>query len=243
MVVQVKDPVVQAGTAQARASHEFLVVCTDAAIFECVAAAVRQINGRLNCAPKASSAGDYIARRRMDGIVIDMRLPGALGLIHRVRSGSANRSSVVFACMGAGPEAQMALRAGANFVLHPPLAPEKIGHAFTAAAEMMLTQKRRCFRYPLMVPVELTMGRRQVESTMSNLSEGGMAIWSLYYHTPGSLIQFAFEIPYGGIIRGQGEVAWTNADGLAGIKFHILPDQAYTYLSDWIARRDGTGTV
>jgi FixJ family two-component response regulator len=243
MLVQVKDPVVPAGTADASQCREFLVVCNDAAIFESVAAAVRQLNGRLNCAPKTSSAGDYIARRRVDGIVIDMRLPGALQLIHRARNSSSNRSSVIFACMGAGPEMQMALRAGANFVLHRPLASEKIGHAFSVAAEMMVAAQRRYFRYPLMVPVELTMGDRRVESTMANLSEGGMAIWSLYFHTPGSLIEFAFEIPYGGIIRGAGEVAWTNAEGLAGIKFRILPDQAYTYLSEWIARRDGTGAI
>jgi len=68
----------------------------------------------------------------------------------------------------------------------------------------------------------------------------GMAIWSLYYYTPGSAIRFAFEIPFGGLIRGEGEVAWTNADGLAGIRFRNLSEQAFSQLSAWIARRDGT---
>src|SRR5262249_23676095 len=111
------------------------------------------------------------------------------------------------------------------------------------AAGMMVVEKRHYFRYPLMIPVELKMKARQLESTMSNLSEGGMAIWSLFYHTPGSQIHFAFEIPFGGVIRGDAEVAWTNADGLAGVKFYSLTDLAHTYLSEWVARRACTDAV
>lgn len=225
-------------TPSRRPSLEFLVVCNDSAVFKTVAAAIRLVNGRLNCAPCTAPARDYISRRKVDGIVIDMKLPGALDLITRVRRGSSNRFTVIFACMGPSPETQFAIRAGANFVMHRPLLPDKVANLFAVAAGMMVAEKRRYFRYPLMVPVELQMKEREVESTMCNLSEGGMALWSLYYHTPGSLLQFAFEVPFGGLIRGQGNVAWTNADGLAGIKFHILPDQAYTNLSSWIARRD-----
>ena len=196
------------------------------------------VNGRLNCAPAVSPARSYVTRRKVDGIVIDMGLPGALDLIAQVRSGSSNRLTVVFACMGASPENQFAIRAGANFVLHRPLFAEKVAHIFTVASGMMVSEKRRYFRYPLMVPVEITMRERQIESTLSNLSEGGMAVWSLYYHPPGSLVEFVFEIPFGGLVRGSGEVAWTNAEGLAGIKFNILRDSAYTQLSSWIALRD-----
>jgi DNA-binding NarL/FixJ family response regulator len=216
---------------------EFLVVCNDQAMFKSVAAAVRLVNGRLNCAPKASTAGDYITRRKVDGIVVDMGLPGALELIRRARGEGSNRVSVVFACMGPSPESQFAIRAGANFVLHRPLLPEKIAHIFSVAAGMMGSEKRRYFRYPLMIPLQLQVKERHVESTMANLSEGGIAVWSLYYQIPGSPVQFAFELPSGEVVRGRGEVAWTNADGLAGIKFHILSDRAYTQISAWIERR------
>jgi hypothetical protein len=192
------------------------------------------------CTPHLVTAQDYISRRKVDGIVIDMSLPGAAQLIHRVRGSARNRSSVVFACMGQKPETQFAIRAGANFVMHRPFASQRVAGILNAAATMMGTEKRRYVRYPLMVPVELNVKRRQIESTMSNLSEGGIAIWSLYYHAPGSVIEFAFEIPFGGLIRGKGKVAWTNADGLAGIKFHILPDRSSTHLSGWITRREAT---
>lgn len=223
-----------------RMNPEFLVVCSDAALFKTVSAAIRLVNGRMNCAPSVAPARNYITRRKVDGIVIDMGLPGALDLITQLRRGSSNRLTVVFACMGSSPENQFAIRAGANFVLHRPLLPEKVAHIFTVAAGMMVSEKRRYFRYPLMVPVEITMKERQVESTMANLSEGGMAIWSLYYHAPGAPVQFVFEIPFGGLIQGRGEVAWTNADGLAGIKFNIMSDYAYTQFSAWITGRNGS---
>lgn len=238
MPAQPKNSASPAKTAEGRQRLEFLVVCKDQVMFKSVAAAVRLVNGRLNCTPKVSTAGDYLSRRRIDGIVVDMGMPGALELIRRARGAGSNRASVVFACMGSSPESQFAIRAGANFVLHRPLLPEKIAHIFTVASGMMSSYTRRYFRYPLMVPVQLELKNRHMESTMANVSEGGMAVWSLYYQIPGSPVQFAFEIPSGEVIRGRGEVAWTNADGLAGIKFHILPDQAYTQISGWIAGRD-----
>lgn len=239
MFARVKEMPSSAALSHAtRAKLEFLVISQDNSVFKTVATAIRQVNGRLNCAPNTRTARDYLTRRKVDGIVIDMNLLGALELIRSLRAASPNRLSVVFACMGAAPETQFAISAGANFVLHRPLLPERIARIFTLAATMMVAEQRRYFRYPLMIPVELKMKEREVESTMANLSEGGMAIWSLYYHSPGSSIDFAFELPYGGLIRGKGEVAWTNADGLTGIKFDILPDQAYSHLASWIHRRE-----
>lgn len=239
MLLPAKNPFSGLAAVQnARTGLELLVVSSDHQVVKAVADAIHTLHGRLSCAASVTTARDYIGWHKVGGIVIDMNLPGALELLGRMRGGSPNRFSVVFACVDSPAESQVAIRAGVNFVLHLPLLPEKIAHIFTAAADMMVAERRRYFRYPLMVPVELKMKERQVESTMSNLSEGGMAIWSLYYHAPGSSIQFAFEIPFGGLIRGEGEVAWTNADGLAGIKFNILADEAYHHLSGWVARRE-----
>jgi CheY-like chemotaxis protein len=224
-------------TPELRPLFEFLVVSKDNPVFQSVAAAIHQIKGRLDCTPSVATARDYVAWRKVDGIVVDLSLPGALELIRRVRGASPNRFSAIFACIGSPRETQVAIDAGANFVLHRPLLPDKIARVLNAATDLMVAEKRRHLRHPLMVPVELRMKEREVESTMSNLSEGGMAIWSLYYYAPGSAIQFAFEIPFGGLIRGEGDVAWTNADGLAGIRFRTLSDQASAHLSAWIARR------
>ena len=65
-----------------------------------------------------------------------------------------------------------------------------------------------------------------------------MAIWSVQTYARGAKLNFSFELPFGGRIAGNGEVTWVNADGLAGVRFNILSDQAYSSLSNWIALRN-----
>ena len=223
--------------AEERAGLEFLVITENKTLFETVALAIRKVRGRLNCTPSPAAAKNYLSHRRVDGILVDMDLAGALEIVATVRGSRANRSSVVFAFLNDLPAPQLVVKAGANFVLHQPILLDNVSQVFSAALPLMVSGKRKDFRYPLMVPVELKMNERRVESTMSNLSEGGMAIWSLFYYPPGATIDFAFELPFGGRVLGRGEVAWANGDGLAGIRFQQLSDQATAHLSDWIRRR------
>lgn len=216
---------------------EFLVVGSDNSVFKAVAAAVRKVNGRLNCAPAVNTANDYLSRRKVDGIVLDMETPGALELLRTIRSSGSNRGSVIFACMGRGPESQGAIRAGANFALHRPLMADKVANIFNVATGMMAAEKRRYYRHPVMVPVVLKANGKELEGTMCNISEGGMAIWSLNYHAKGSKLDFAFELPSAGKIKGSGEITWNGPDGLAGIRFNILPNEVYSQLSTWVGRR------
>lgn len=217
---------------------EFLVVCEDPGVFRAVAAAVRRVNGRLNCAPCVSSARTYLARRKIDGIVLDLELEGAMELVQQIRAINPGKPMVIFACAWRDEQTQCALNSGANFVLRQPLIPDKIANIFTLSAAMMTSEKRRYSRYPLMVPVDLEVNGKPAESTMSNLSEAGMAIWSVQTYPRGAKLNFSFELPFGERIEGNGEVTWVSADGLAGVRFNILSDKAYSSLSNWIALRN-----
>jgi CheY-like chemotaxis protein len=192
----------------------------------------------LNCAPSAVSAKEYIARRRIDGIIIDMSVPGALDLVRTVRQGSSNKLSIVFACSQTATEAGSAIHEGANYVVRKPVTDEKMFQTLNTAAAMMAVEKRRYFRYPLMIPVELVLDGKDARATMSNLSEGGMAVLCMAQCTVGANIQFAFELPFGGPIRGKGSITWANNEGLVGIQFTSLPESASTYLTDWLSRRE-----
>jgi hypothetical protein len=191
----------------------------------------------MNCAPSTLSARDYISRRKIDGIIIDLNIEGALELVDGVRKGNSNRFSVVFACVRSPEEATSAIQAGANFVVHRPLTEEKMFQTLNAAAALMSSERRRYFRYALMVPVALKFGGVEMRATMSNLSEGGMAVCCLSEKQAGSDVNFSFNLPFGGVIHGKGEVAWINAEGLTGIKCHILHDNGHDSLSQWVKRR------
>jgi CheY-like chemotaxis protein len=217
---------------------EFLVVCNDYPVFKTITASVQRLQGRLNCAPSTTSAHDYITRRKIDGIIVDMGVPGALNLMDSVRKGASNRFSVVFACVSSSEEASGALQAGANFIVHKPFTEEKIYQTLNTASAMMYAEHRRYFRYELVVPVTLIMGAQQTKATMSNLSEGGMSLWSVTSYARGSTIQFKFELPFSGPVSGKGEISWTSAEGLLGVKFHMLYENSYRHLANWISRRE-----
>jgi CheY-like chemotaxis protein len=217
---------------------EFLVVCAAPQVFTVLADAIHAVGGRLNCAPTCEAAADYVARRKVDGIILDMALPAAMEFLNCVRSGNSNKFSVVVACLDGAQEAAAALSAGANVVLHKPLDPIHVPQSLIAALPLMAAEKRRFFRYPLIVPVSLSVSGEPRQATMANLSEGGMAVWSVCEHPPGAAVEFSFTLPFGGVIHGQGEIAWSDNEGTLGIRFHILPDSAYTHLSGWLSRRD-----
>jgi hypothetical protein len=216
-----------------RPGPEFLVVCADNSVFKVLSLAIRCVKGRLNCAPTATSAHDYVVRRRVDGIVVDMNVPGAAELIQSIRATDCTRTSVIFACMGALPDGARSA-AGTNFLIHPPFVSSKIAQMFNMAAPLMRADKRRFYRRAVMVPVTLRLGARKLGSTTKNLSEGGMTLWSLEFYMPGSQLEFVLDIPYAGTIRGGGEIVWNKRQGLAGVKFNILPNESYSDLSGWI---------
>jgi CheY-like chemotaxis protein len=217
---------------------EFLVVCNDYAVLKAITSSIQKLRGRLNCAPSAVSAKEYIARRKIDGIIMDMSVPGSMELVRTVRKGSSNKVSIVFACAQTSAEAGSAIQAGANYVVRKPVTDEKMFQTLSTAAAMMAAEKRRYFRYPLMVPVDLVLDGKETRATMSNLSEGGMAVLCMANCPMGSNLQFAFELPFGGPIHGKGSISWANSEGLIGIQFTSLHESAYTHLSDWISRRE-----
>ena len=216
---------------------DFLVVCDDYPALRAITKAVTDSSGKLSCAPSPSSALEYIARRKLDGIIVDLRVKGALELISAVRHGKSNKHSVVFACVTSSSDVTLALSAGANFVVHHPFTAEKMAQLFQSAAPLMAAEKRRYFRYPLVAPVSLKAHAKDFRGTMSNLSEGGMSVWCPELQQLGATISFSFDLPFGGTIEGRGEVTWVNTEGLVGIKFHSLAEGAYQHLKSWLDRR------
>jgi hypothetical protein len=218
-------------------SFEFLVV-GQASSFSLLSTAAHNVHGRLSCASSPGTAMEFIARRKVDGVVIDMHMPGAMDLLAYVHHGGLHKRSIVFACIGSPHEAIVALRAGANFVLQSPLNPWTVADSFKSATQMMGAERRRFSRYPLMVPVSLTFNAVPEQAIMANLGEGGMSVWNLVPHALNSALDFSFTLPFGGHIHGQGEIVWTDEDATSGIRFRVLPDQSYHHLFGWLTRRD-----
>ncbi len=214
---------------------EFLAVCSDYPVLKTVTSAIQKLGGHLHCVPSIATATDYIDRRKMDGIVIDTALDGALNLVQFIRDGRSNRQSCIFACVDQRKDASTVITAGANFVFYKPLVEETLLQILQAAAPMMEAERRRYFRYEIAALVSLSVRGKEHKAVLSNLSETGMAIRSLDTFPANAAVDFSFELPRGPLVKGRGQIMWSNKAGNAGIKFHFLSEAGHNELPQWLA--------
>lgn len=217
---------------------EFLLASNDYTTLTAVSGGIKKHGGRLALAPSADEAREYLSRRRVDGIFVDMELGGALGLIEGVRRGSSNAKAAIFACVADGRDSTLTLHAGANFLLRKPLTADAVALHVTTAKDIMLRERRRYFRHPVDLAVTVKDGATEQHAKIVNLSGGGMAIRGGKPIKQGVTIEFAFELTFGEQLRGKGLVAWTSSEGMAGILVQTLQGMGRGYLEGWLRSRE-----
>lgn len=215
---------------------EFLVICSDIAAYKTITRTLAQTNPVVDYTSGVATARAFIERRKIDGIFLDMELPGALDLVQSLRHGGSNRFSVIFACVASGEDAGQLLNAGVNFVLYKPLLNNAVLDALESSSSKIIAERKRYLRYQLTVPVMIRLQEQEQKAITANVSRGGMAVRCQQVYEPGSPIQFDFDLPETRI-KGQGEVAWSNTEGFMGIKFYLLGDQNKQALSNWLDRQ------
>jgi len=92
---------------------EFVLVSSDYAMMQAVSKGVKKFGARFVLVPTAHEARDCLNRRKIDGVFVDLEVPGALGLIESTRKGSSNSRAVIFACLVKAKESAQILAVGA----------------------------------------------------------------------------------------------------------------------------------
>jgi PilZ domain len=222
---------------EAYAALEFLLVSNNYHTLTAVSGGLKQVGASFDFAPTCEAGREYIGRRRVDGVIVDLGVPGAHDLINSIRQGISNRGAVVFACLPKGENSPVAVVTGATYLLTDPLTPDSVAAHVSAARNAMLRERRRYFRYPLSLPVHLTSNGVVQRAMMSNLSEGGMAVYAPQPVEHPTMVEFAFELPSGHSIAGKGSIAWANSESALGIKFVFLRGQGEEILHKWLRER------
>jgi PilZ domain len=218
----------------AKTGLQFLLVSNNYHTLTAVADGLQQIGAGFDFVPTIEAGRDYIERRHLDGIIVDLDVSGAQDLILFVRQGTSNRSAVVFACLPSGNQSPVAIVTGATVLLPRPVTSESIACNVLAARSSMVQQRRRFFRCPLSLPVRLTSNGAEQRAIMTNLSEGGMAVYVVKPVEHAGMIEFVFQLPSGDSIAGKGSIAWANHDGMLGIKFQFLRARGEEILQKWL---------
>jgi len=220
---------------------EFVLVSSDYAVMNAVSGGVKKYGAKFILVPTAEAARDCLKRRKIDGVFVDMEVPGALGVLEGIRKGTSNNKAVIFACVTDAKENTLTLSAGANFLLRKPLNEGSVALHITIARELLDREQRRYFRHAVSIPVVLKDGEVEQHARMTDLSEGGMAVRTVKALKHSSVIDFAFDLSLGASISGKGQVAWINSEGQAGIVLQIFHGKGREHLEAWLTAQEKLG--
>src|SRR6266853_2550289 len=115
---------------------------------------------------EARSGSEILLSEKFDAVIVDCDdLRGGLALLEGLRATPSNKSSVRFAILnGKKTTTQQAFGMGANFVLQKPISALNASRCFNAALNFMVRERRRYFRQPLKMAVNVVLDDKEIKA-------------------------------------------------------------------------------
>ncbi len=217
-----------------------LLISRDAALLGVLRPALEKISVDIEVCPEFRLGHDLLSKRKFDAVIIDCDdLPHGSDLLKSLRQTQGNAKAVAFAVVNGKTTTQDAFQAGANFVLQKPVTPLHAARCFNAALNFMVRERRRYFRHPLEMPMRIGLPNDQeITATATNLSEGGMALRLSTKLPKDSQVKLRFTLPEVSIaLELEGQVAWSDQSGRAGVRFVSVPQSTQYELEKWLTDR------
>jgi CheY-like chemotaxis protein len=181
-------------------------------------------------------ATERLNEHKFDEVIVDFDEPQATLLLQTVPQPASGNRAVMVALISNGASVRSVFEAGANFLLRKPISVPTATASLRAATALLNRERRRAFRVPAQASVVLSaVGGQEIEGIVLDLSETGMEVLAAQPLLPSALISFRFTLPDGSAeIGAQGEVAWVNPNGQAGVHFLDVPENQQATLSEWL---------
>jgi hypothetical protein len=186
--------------------------------------------------PEPKRAREKLAKSKVDALIVDCDLDGTTSFLHGLGTGLNAVPLVIVS--GSNGHTQLADKV-ATFVFKKPISVEQAVRTLSAARNMILDGRLRYNRHALDLPVSVAYGpRKKVEAHLMNLSQGGLGIrLSGPVAFPGP-VRVSFQLPESKVqMKLQGEVAWTDKLGNAGIRFLDMNSELKRDLKLWLAQQ------
>jgi CheY-like chemotaxis protein len=186
---------------------------------------------------EARAGADILITDKFDAVIVDCDdLNGGLAVLQGLRSTPSNKNSVAFAVLnGKRTTMQEAFGMGANFVLQKPISALNASRCFHAALNFMVKERRRYFRQPVKMQVKVVYEGKTLTATSTNISEGGIALQLREAPPKGAAPHLKFTLPESNLhMEVEAEVAWVDMKGLAGLRFHNVPQTSQEQLEKWL---------
>lgn len=219
---------------------QVLLVSGDIQIIETLSPSMEKMAMHVEVCSDTSSATRKLCNTKYEAVVVDFHgRAEALELVTKLREMTSHQKAVVAAVLNNEGEAPNALRAGATFVLPRSLSPAFISRMLRAAYPLMVREKRRYYRCPLQIPVQISSrSHPDLVATSLNISEGGMAVSSAITLPVGQKVELHLKLPDTDLTEiMKAEVCWNDDKGSLGMEFRRLPPAVMERLQRWLAER------
>ena len=216
---------------------ESIVVCQDWQTISVLGGVLGNLRIGVHIDSEPGSACDRLSRSKFDAVIVDCELQGAADFLRNIRSHPSCRSSVPLAIATQGMGLPELSQLGARFVFEKPISMEQAVRTLSAARNLMLRGRLRYFRQEVNIPVTLTFAnKRRLSANMTNLSQGGIAVATSEILDPADPLRLRFDLPdTDSFLEARGEVAWTDGQGHAGIRFTEVSERMQNNLEQWLA--------
>lgn len=208
----------------------------EVSVLECILGSL-QIDVDVESQPERAQA--KLATSKVDALIVDCDLNGSDRFLQNLQHDSHFPANVPLLVMGGPRERHSVDTTGALFSFEKPISVEQAVRTLSAARNLILDGRLRYHRQALEAPVALQCPKRKrVQAELVNLSQGGIGVHvdrELHLH---EAIQVSFKLPgtrY--TVRAQGQIAWTDKLGNAGIRFVDIPARLQKGLQLWLAQR------
>jgi len=189
---------------------------------------------------EARVGADILISNKFDAVVVDCDdLNGGLQILQGLRQTPSNKNSVAFAILnGKKTTTKDAFGFGANFVLQKPISALNASRCFHAALNFMVKERRRYFRHPVKMQVQILLTDQLVKATSTNISESGIALMLREALPKGATPRLRFTLPETTLkLELEAEVVWADVKGRAGLRFHNVPASSLANLEKWLDER------
>jgi len=217
-----------------------LLVCRDIQAIETVCHCAQQMAIQVELCPDTTSAARELCHNKFEAVIVDLADgPATLELIIKLHRMTSHKKAVIFAICDIEEQRKAAFQAGATFSFDRPLSPGAVLRTPRAAYPMLVTERRRYFRYPLEMTVFVKKETSpEFKARSVNLSQAGMALLSPEPLTSGDHIQIRLCLPSTtDFLTLRANVCWTNSEGQAGVEFQQMVPSVKEHLQNWLAAR------
>jgi hypothetical protein len=208
----------------------------EVSVLECILGGLK-IDVDVESQPERAHA--KLARSKVDALIVDCDLSGSDRFLRDLQRDSHFPVNTPLVVMSGPRDRHEIVATGALFSFEKPISVEQAVRTLSAARNLILDGRLRYHRQTLGIPVSLNCGaRKRLQAELVNLSQGGIGVRTDRELEPEKAIQVSFKLPgtrY--TVKAQGEIAWTDRQGNAGIRFVDVPTRLQKGLQIWLAQQ------